>query len=91
LLHEFRRDLPGDDDGALAEIAEDLAQDDNGEADQGVGEAALGRLDGAHAAASGHPLIAGEHEEEGAHDRPEGEASGHELVEQADDGRGVHG
>src|SRR5262249_19103718 len=48
------------------QVGDDLAQNDDGEADQRVVETASGRFDAAYAAASSHPLVAGEHDEEGA-------------------------
>src|SRR5918912_3747692 len=74
--------------GAADEVRDHLAEDDDGEADQGVVEAALRTLDGAGAAAGGHPLVTGGQDEEGASGRGNWRARGDQLGEQVDGGGG---
>src|SRR5918911_1820970 len=72
--------------GAADEVRDHLAEDDDGEADQGVVEAAFGSLDGADAAAGGHPLVTGEQYEEGASGRSNGGPRGDQFGEKGEKG-----
>ena len=63
---------------------------DYGQADERVGKAAFGGLDGSDASASRHVLVARKHDEKPADRKADGRAQRDELVEKVDDRSWVH-
>src|SRR5438105_14747914 len=72
------------------QVGQDAAEHRDCQADKGVRETALGRLDSANTSARGHVLVPGQHDEESADHQRDGRTQCYQLVEQVDDRTRVH-